>query len=84
MQRRFIYIVNFLRRDSKVINDIFERFKYFMKGDTPVFNSYVLRKAKGEILDFELLSPDDLQKMFIEENIIENIIADLFDVKKTL
>ncbi len=66
--------------DEKVI----ERFKYFMSDETPVFNSYVLRKANGEILDFELLAPEDLQEMFIEEVIIDNVIADLFDVKKDI
>ncbi|MFB5677358.1 hypothetical protein ACE3NQ_20560 [Paenibacillus terreus] len=66
--------------DEKII----ERFKYVMGEDTPVFNSYVIRKAKGEILDIDFLPPDDLQEMFIDEIIIDNILADLFDVKKEI
>lgn len=63
-------------------NKIIEQFKHFMTDETPVFNSYVKRKANGEKLDFELLGPTDLHEMFIEEVIIDNLIADLFDVTK--
>ncbi|GIP34243.1 hypothetical protein [Paenibacillus sp. J2TS4] len=66
--------------DDKII----ERFKHVMSDKTPVFNSYVLRKANGEILDIELLPPDELKEMFIDEVIIDNLIAALFDVKKDI
>ncbi|WP_088832094.1 hypothetical protein [Paenibacillus tyrfis] len=62
--------------------EILKRFSYFMSEDTPIFNSYVNRKASGEVLNFELISAEDLQEMFIEENIIDNLIADLFDTDK--
>ncbi|RXZ82108.1 hypothetical protein EBB07_12350 [Paenibacillaceae bacterium] len=61
---------------------VFDRFKYFMERETPVFESYVMRKANGEKLDIETLPPDDLQEMFIDEEIIDGVIADLFDVEQ--
>ncbi|QNK57417.1 hypothetical protein [Paenibacillus sp. PAMC21692] len=61
---------------------VFDRFKYFMERETPVFRSYVMRKANGEILDIETLPPDDLQGMFIDEVITDGVIADLFDVEQ--
>ncbi|MCK8488279.1 hypothetical protein M0651_13960 [Paenibacillus sp. MBLB2552] len=61
---------------------VFDRFKYFMERETPVFRSYVMKKANGEILDIETLPPDDLQEMFIDEVITDGVIADLFDVEQ--
>gem|GEM_PF-4553859 len=53
-----------------------------MKRETPVFKSYVMKKANGETLDIESLPPDDLQEMFIDEVITDGVIADLFDVEQ--
>ncbi|WP_435923408.1 hypothetical protein [Paenibacillus sp. DYY-L-2] len=62
--------------------EIIDRFKYYMNQESPVFNSYVMKKARGEILDFDILPPEDLKDMFIDENIIDNILADLFDTDR--
>ncbi|GIO86148.1 hypothetical protein J25TS5_30800 [Paenibacillus faecis] len=62
--------------------EIINRFKHFMNEGSPVFNSYVMRKASGEILDFDLLPQEDLKEMFIDENIIDNILAGLFDTDR--
>ncbi|MDT3427312.1 hypothetical protein J2Z22_002863 [Paenibacillus forsythiae] len=61
---------------------VYDRFKYFMERETPVFRSYVMKKANGEVLDIETLPPDDLQEMFIDEVITDGVIADLFDVEQ--
>jgi len=61
---------------------VLDRFNYFMKRETPVFRSYVMKKANGETLDIETLPPDDLQEMFIDEVITDGVIADLFDVEQ--
>lgn len=34
---------------------VFDRFKYFMEREMPVFRSYVMRKEIGERLDIETL-----------------------------
>jgi len=41
------------------------------------------RKANGEILKFENLSAEDLNKLFIEEEKTDKILAELFDVKQS-
>ncbi|MNW40622.1 hypothetical protein D3C74_177380 [compost metagenome] len=61
---------------------VLDRFKYFMERETPVFRSYVMRKANGETLEIETLPPGDLQEMFIDEVITDGVIAALFDVEQ--
>ncbi|WP_054954836.1 hypothetical protein [Paenibacillus dakarensis] len=62
--------------------EIIKSFKFVMSDETPVFNSYVMRKAQGEMMNLELLSLEDLQEMFIDENIPDSILADLFNTDK--
>ncbi|MCU9614869.1 hypothetical protein OEV98_15095 [Caldibacillus lycopersici] len=46
-----------------------------------LYDEFLLRKKNGETLHLEQLTPDLLWKLFIEEEIPNNRIANLFDVK---
>lgn len=41
------------------------------------------RKSKGENLDFDSLTPEELTRLYIDEQRTDNEIAELFDVKKS-
>lgn len=47
-----------------------------------VYEELMAMKAKGEALKLEDLSPQDLKSMFIDEEISDLMIADLYQVKK--
>lgn len=48
-----------------------------------VYEELIAMKAKGENLKLEVLSPRDLKTMFIDQEITDSMIADLYGVKKS-
>lgn len=46
-----------------------------------LYEELSLRKARGEPLKFEELSVEDLKRLFVEEEISDRRLAELFDVK---
>lgn len=48
-----------------------------------LYENLKTRKKNGEILDFNVITYDELSQLFVAENISDNEIAELYNIKKS-